>query len=233
VHRSTAAISFAVLLGCGGQRPVETASPLPSANVTARPPPVVVDDDIELASDVVEQTINPAKLPVYRGPSGVVDGTVVANGAPVAQALTGITGYAGFIIRDDPEVVMNEQRASFDPSVIIMTYGQALVIENDASEDRHPMFEQQHHKLSIHAGSSIRLHPKLPGRYKLVDGALSADVYVAMTPLHATTDARGHFRISHVPVGKLNVHAALAAHQSQAEIDVKENATTNVTLTLP
>lgn len=232
-HKSRAGFAglAMTLLACGASKPHESAVALPA--VSAQPAPVVVSDDVVVASDVVEQTINPAKLPDYHGPIGTVDGTVVTNGAPVSEALTGITGYAGFVVRANAHEVGIAERAAFEPSVVILTYGQTLVVENDSAEARHPMFEQQPHTLSVPARSRIRLHPKVPGRYKLVDGTLTADVYVALTPLHATTDARGHFRIEHVPVGELVVNAVHGERQSRADVEVKANAVTNVTLTLP
>lgn len=163
-----------------------------------------------------------------------MEGTVIANGSPAADALTGITGYAGFVVREDqPDVHIRETGDGFEPRVVVLTYGQAIVVENATSEVRHPMLEQQPHQLSVAPRSAIRLHPKLPGRYRLVDESRSADVYVANTPLHATTDSHGHFRISRVPVGKLHVHASYADHQTEGPIDVTDNAVTSVTLTIP
>ena len=192
----------------------------------------MTDDGVVLASDVVEQAINPAKLRDYDGPTGVVQGTVSENGAPIENALAGITGYSGFVVREkQPEVVVTE-RDLFDPKVVLLTYGQALVVENDTPQKRHPMFREQPHDLLVEPESGVRLHPKLLGRYKLVDGSRSADVYVAATPLHATTDAHGEFRINRVPVGKVLVNASHDGRETRAEIEVKAGVVTKVTLTL-
>ena len=231
-------LAASLALGCGSARPAGEARVLPLASATSQPsarpvePPPEVSDGVIVASDVVERATNPSKLPVYDGPTGIVDGTVLARGNAAPYAVVGVTGYSGFVIREERADVRVIEEKAFDPKVIVLTFGQALLVQNETPNVRHPAFEQQPHEVALLPGATIRLHPKAVGRYRLVDGSRSADVYVAATPLHATTDANGHFEIARVPVGKITVHA-YTDRETAAEVDVHENAVTSVKLSVP
>jgi hypothetical protein len=71
----------------------------------------------------------------------------------------------------------------------------------------------------------VKLYPPHPGYFTLVDKGSHpwavASVYALLQPLHAVSDAAGHYRIDGVPVGKLKVNARLQAVQREASADVE------------
>jgi len=58
---------------------VETTTALADGGAAAKPGPI---DVIPVPKDVVEKTVNPGHLPEYKGPTGVVEGTVYVSGDP-------------------------------------------------------------------------------------------------------------------------------------------------------
>jgi hypothetical protein len=87
-------------------------------------------------------------------------------------------------------------------------------------------------------GDPVRLYPKKPGRYRLVDHDrkyADADVYVFLHPLHTSSDLKGYYRIDGVPVGKIKVnttHPQIADSEASVEVDVKEGVVHRVDLQL-
>ena len=236
-------------------------------------------DELPIPSAMVDETVNPEKLPPYKGPTGVIEGTVYVTGDPappvmgksfdkcregeafyaktfregptldggkrtLADAIVAVTGYGGYYIPEKrPSKLISVSHCAYGARTIDMTFGQALEVKNEGSKPMFaPDFENQPSPAIMVAtlgGDPVRLYPKKPGRYRLVDRIgntwMDADVFVLLQPLHAVTDASGHFRIEGVPVGKLKIgvdHPAIAK-QVQKDIEVKDGVVTNVDLTLP
>ena len=253
----------------------QSATALADAGKPKKPGPV---DELPIPKDVVEKTVNPTHLPEYKGPTGVVEGTVYVTGdpapplmgknfdkcpqgadfyaktfregkevdgkRPLADAIVAVTGYSGFYVPEkNPNKLVTISHCTYDARTVDMTFGQALEVKNAGSAPMFaPDFENQTSPAIMVAtlgGDPVRLYPKKPGRYRLIDrlgySYLEADVYVLYQPLHAVTDIAGHFRIEGVPVGKLKVgvdHPAIDK-QVQEDVEVKDGVVTKVTLVLP
>ena len=87
------------------------------------------------------------------------------------------------------------------------------------------------------AKDPVRLYPKKPGIYRLVDHDRKyavADLYVLLQPLHGTTDPDGHYRIDGLPVGKLKVNARHPTFEDETaqDIDVQANVVVKADLVL-
>jgi hypothetical protein len=80
------------------------------------------------------------------------------------------------------------------------------------------------------------------GRYQLGDKMkqdwMDADVYVIGHPLHAVSDAKGHYRLDGIPVGQriINVrHPVVTPDTAKGvdnKIDIRENVVTKLDVTL-
>jgi len=163
---------------------------------------------------------------------------------PLADAIVGVTGYSGFYVPEQrPSKLLTIANCAYGARTVDMTFGQALEVKNDnAGPMFAPTFENQADPalmIATPGGDPVRLYPRAPGRYRLIDRVghswLEADVYVLYQPLHAVTDLAGHFRIEGVPVGKLKIgvqHPAIDK-QIQQDIEVKDGVVSEVELTLP
>jgi len=161
----------------------------------------------------------------------------------LADAIVGVTGFKDFVPEKKPSKQITIANCAYSARTIDMTFGQALEVKNDnAGPMFAPQFENQLDPAIMIAtpqGDPVRLYPRSPGRYRLIDRVgsswLEADVYVLLQPLHAVTDVAGHFRIEGVPVGKLKVgvtHPAIEG-QVQQDVEVKDGVVSTVELTLP
>lgn len=162
----------------------------------------------------------------------------------LADAIVVVTGYSGFYIPEKrPSKLVTISHCAYSTRTVDMTFGQALEMKNEGSKPMFaPDFENQLSPAVMVAtlgGDPIRLYAKKPGRYRLIDRLgnswMDADVFVLLQPLHAVTDAVGHFRIEGVPVGKLKIgvqHPAIDK-SVQKDIEIKDGVVTTIDLTLP
>ena len=158
-----------------------------------------------------------------KGPPGA-DGS-----RPLADAIVAVTGYRGSTSQSakrQPTLTIDD--CAFASRTVAMTFGQRLEIANKTKELWAPMLTQAPMPVLMMAtshGDPVQLYPPHPGYYTLVDKGkhpwAQADVYALLHPLHAVSDAAGHYRIDGVPVGKLKVNARLAALQRDASADVE------------
>ena len=183
------------------------------------------------------------------------EGTPLANGArPLADAMVGITGYAGYYVPEKNESLRIYIRdCAFSTRTIVLTLGQALEVQNKSAGVfmYAPELENQPHPALMMApptGDAVRLYPAQIGRYRVIDRAkndwMEADVYVIGHPLHAVTDEQGHYRIEGVPVGKLKIaaqHPAIMTNPDagnleqdmRTDLDIQSGIVTHVDLTIP
>jgi hypothetical protein len=284
---SVRSIVFAIAVGSLALAGCRT-DPVPAAH-TGTTTPLAGDagkkksgpvDELPIPSAVVDRTVNPARLPAYKGPTGVVEGTVYVTGDPappvmgknfdkcregeafyaktfregppleggkraLADAIVVVTGWGGgkyYIPEQRPARELSISHCAYGARTIDMTFGQALLVKNEGSKPMFaPDFENQVAPAIMIAtlgGDPVRLYPKKPGRYRLVDRIgnswMDADVFVLLQPLHTVTDASGHFRIEGVPVGKMKLgvdHPAIA-DQVQKDIEIKDGVVTNIDVSL-
>jgi hypothetical protein len=261
-------------------RPVgkDAATALAADGGTTKPKTGPVNE-LPVPKDLVEKTVNPTKLPAYKGPTGVVEGTVWVTGDPapplmgknfdkcpeaasvyskafregppleggkraLADAIVVVTGYSGFYLPEKrPNKLVTVSHCAYSARTIDMTFGQALEVKNEGSAPMYaPFLENQASPAIMVAtlgGDPVRLYPKKPGRYRLVDRLghswLEADIFVLYQPLHTVTDVAGHFRIEGVPVGKLKIGVEHPAIQGrlQKDLEIKDGVVTTVDFSLP
>ncbi|HEX4516675.1 MAG TPA: carboxypeptidase-like regulatory domain-containing protein [Polyangiaceae bacterium] len=266
------------VLGCKTDpiHPASSDGATALADAAPKPGPV---NALPIPKDLVEKTVNPNKLPEYKGATGVVEGTVYVTGDPapptmgknfdrcpaaadvygktfregpplpngsrvLADAVLGVTGYSGFIVAEkQPAKRISIHNCAFSQRTVDMTFGQALEVKNDGGQGPlfAPDFENQMAPavmIATPGGDPVKLYPKQPGRYRLVDRVgnawLDADVFVTVTPLHTTSDVKGHYRIEGVPVGNLHLNAwhPAIAHAWDKEIEVKDGVVTTVDVSI-
>jgi hypothetical protein len=170
------------------------------------------------------------------------EGPPEADGArPLGDALVGVTGYAGFYVpetRDTERLALD--RCDEAPRTIAITFGQRLEIVNRLNTLVAPYLIElpaANVLVARNGGDPVSILPSRLGHFTFSDRMggsdyLGADLYVLPWPLHAVTDASGHFRIDGVPVGSMTVSARLAAigRESSATVDVRAGASSEVTL---
>lgn len=159
----------------------------------------------------------------------------------LADAIVAVTGYTGSFVpeKDEAETVKIEG-CGYQRRVVTMTFGQRLEVKNDSTEFWTPLLEPTPNKVMMMAppkGDAVRLYPKRPGRFLLVDHDrryANADVFVMLHPLHATTDLAGHYRIDGVPVGKLKVNTThpRITTEASADVTIEPNVVARVDLVL-
>jgi hypothetical protein len=177
------------------------------------------------------------------------EGAPRADGTrPLADAIVAIEmATAGvFVAEHDEGELLTIDHCVPSSRTVVLTFGQRLEVKNAsdpaAKRSYAPQFENWPDKALMVAtpgADPVRLYPKAMGRYRLVDRAgndwFEADVFVIGHPLHAVTDANGHFRIEGVPVGKRKVdvrHPAIDAHVTK-EVELRQNVVEKVDLVLP
>jgi hypothetical protein len=172
------------------------------------------------------------------------EGAPLPNGTrPLADALVGVTGYAGFYVPGKSDVrKVTIDKCAFSERTIDMTIGERLEVYNATTILYAPVLAQVTTPAIMLApphGDPVKLYPPKPAYYTLLDrvnGAkyMTANVYVLAYPLHATSDLDGHYRIDGIPVGTMDVSARLAAIQKTAstKVDIKEHVVARVDLTL-
>jgi hypothetical protein len=122
-----------------------------------------------------------------------------------------------------------------------MTFGQRLEVLNRSKDFWTPMLEPGRNDIMMMAppfgADPVKIYPKKPGHYHLVDRDRKyavADLYAFLHPLHAASAADGSYRIDGVPAGRMTVNAFHPATHSDAsrEVEITAGRITRVDLTL-
>lgn len=165
------------------------------------------------------------------------------NGArPLQDAIVVVTGYKGYFVpeKEEAEPVIIDG-CGYEKRTVTMTFGQRLEITNKSKEFWTPMLEPGANRVMMMAPPKntdpVKIYPKKPGHWLLTDHDRHyavVDVYAFLHPLHASTDAAGHFRIDGIPVGKLKVGAThpRISGNAESEVDIRENVVQKVDLVL-
>lgn len=169
------------------------------------------------------------------GPGSTTDARTLADAVVV------VTGYAGFFVPEKREAVQTSiEGCAYVARTVTMTFGQRLEVKNLTKEFWTPVLEPGVNMVLMMAapkGDPVKVYPKKPGHYLLLDRDRKyavVDVYAFLHPLHAVTSNSGAFRIEGVPVGKLKVsttHPQVPANDEK-EIEVKAGVVTKVSLAL-
>jgi hypothetical protein len=283
----------ATLVGCrGNSQPEPTPAPTPDVPASASaeaaapsasgPPPATSTirvNVLPVPTAAVANALNPARLPVYEGPTGSVDGTITIDGdpapdtpsqdyskcpagakmyqklfragpagangkRPLADALVGVEGYAGFVPETQEALAVSIDQCAFAPRTVALTYGQRIDVTNHTTAVIAPSLDRAQTPALMIApplahGDPVKLYPPHPGYYTLEDkmGGLSflkGDVYVLLFPFHATTSTDGHFHIDGIPVGKAKLFTRLRAigKETGVDVDITAGGTQHVDLSL-
>ncbi|MBX3189324.1 MAG: hypothetical protein KF819_20035 [Labilithrix sp.] len=170
------------------------------------------------------------------GPGGV---------RPLADAVVVVTGYKGFYVKEKDEAEeIRIEGCGYTARTVTMTFGQRLEVKNLSKDFWTPVLEPGSNMILMMAppqGDPVKIYPKKPGHYLLVDRDRKyavVDVYAFLHPLHAATTPTGYYRIEGVPVtsggAKLKVssmHPQFDA-TADAEVEVKAGEVAKVDLTL-
>ncbi|HEX3343975.1 MAG TPA: carboxypeptidase-like regulatory domain-containing protein [Polyangiaceae bacterium] len=163
---------------------------------------------------------------------------------PLADAVVVVVGYTGFYLpdRSDAVKITITPSCAYPARTIAITYGQRLDITNQSRLLFAPAIDESMSTAIMVAppqekGEPVRLYPDKAGYFTLTDHMeryVKEDLYVFRHPLHAVTDAAGHYRVDGVPVGKLKVgvHHPTVDADAEAPVDVAAGVATKVDLTL-
>jgi hypothetical protein len=160
---------------------------------------------------------------------------------PLADAIVVVTGYKGFYVKEKDEAEeVRIERCAYTARTATMTFGQRLEVKNLSKEFWTPVLEPGSNMVLMMAppqGDAVKIYPKKPGHYLLVDRDRKfafVDVYTFLHPLHAVTSTAGFYRIDGIPVGKLKVsttHPQIDA-TAESEVEIKAGQVAKIDLTL-
>ena len=162
----------------------------------------------------------------------------------LADAVVVVIGYTGFYLRDpnDSVHVTISPQCAYPSRTIAITYGQRLEITNQSKLLFAPAIDASTATAVMVAppgqnGDPVKLYPDKAGFFALTDRMqtfVHEDLYVFRHPLHAVTDAAGHYRIDGLPVGKLEVgvHHPTVDADARSPVEVVAGLVVNVDRTL-
>lgn len=160
----------------------------------------------------------------------------------LADAVVAVTGYSGYYVQEKDEaeeVTING--CSYDRRTVTMTVGQRVEVKNLTKEFWTPKLEPNQSPLTMMAtpnGDAVKLYPKQPGHYLLIDHDRKwavADLYAFRHSLHTSSKLGGNYRIDGVPVGKLTInvmHPKIAGAQASESVEIKDGVVSHVDLQL-
>jgi len=153
-----------------------------------------------------------------------------------------VTGYHGFFVQEKVEAKeLRIEQCAYTSLNATLTFGQRIEVKNAARDFWTPVLEPGTNMVLMMAtpnGDPAKIYPKKPGHYLLLDRDrkyVVVDVYAFLHPLHASSDALGHYRIDGVPVGKLKVstlHPHISGATAEAEVEVRAGVVAKVDLSL-
>ncbi len=166
----------------------------------------------------------------------------VGGGArALADAIVVVTGYKGYFVPERREVKqIRIEDCAYTTRTATMTFGQRLEVKNDTKEFWSPTLAPGNDMVLMMAapkGDPVKLYPRKPGHYLLMDRDRKyavVDVYAFLHPLHASTDTAGHYRIDGLPIGKLKVsttHPQIEA-TDEKEIEIADGVVVKADLVL-
>jgi hypothetical protein len=162
------------------------------------------------------------------------DQAVAEGKRALLDAVVGITGYKDVYVPATSEAVQVEIRnCGFEPRTVVLSLGQRLDVLNREAPSKDKFFAPDLStgaikvlNLAAPGGDPVHLYPSEVGRVMLVDQMnhtyMSADVFVGAHALATVTRAGGFYRITGVPIGKLNVtafHPAFRNANAKAKVE--------------
>ncbi|MBX3205981.1 MAG: hypothetical protein KF764_12995 [Labilithrix sp.] len=160
----------------------------------------------------------------------------------LADAVVAITGYGNFFVPEKDEAKeVTIEGCGFATRTVTMTFGQRLEVKNLSKEFWAPKLEPTDSSVMMMAtpgGDAVKLYPKKPGHYLLVDHDrkyVSDDLYAFLHPLHTSSKVGGTYRIDGIPVGKVTVntsHPKIGDAEASKEVVITEDVVLRVDLEL-
>jgi len=229
---------------------VLNVTPLPAASVAAMvnpeklPPYAGPTGSVEGTIKVTGDPSPPMQADFSRCPAAALTYGAKFREGPdrtLADAVVVVTGYRGFYVpekNEAKETVIED--CAYKARTVTMTFGQRLEVKNVSNDFWTPVLEPGLNMVLMMAtpkGDPSKIYPKKPGHYLLLDRDRKysvVDVYAFLHPLHAATDAYGHYRIDGIPVGKLTVSTTHPQVDDTAEklIDIQAGVVTKVDFVL-
>jgi hypothetical protein len=158
---------------------------------------------------------------------------------PLADAMIAVQllGTGIFIPEKNESQLVTIDQCSYSARTFVLTYGQRLDVKNLAAPATGRIYAPDFENAPGYAlmiappgADAVKLYPKVIGRYRLVDKMkndwMEADVYVIGHPLHAVSNAVGHYRLDGVPIGKRTVnffHPAIPGEGVNKDVEVRAN----------
>lgn len=145
----------------------------------------------------------------------------------LADAVVAVTGYKGFVAEKAEAKTLVIEGCGYKSLTVTLTFGQRLEVKNDSNDFWTPVLEPSPRMVMMMAaphGDPVRIYPKKPGHYLLVDRDRKyayADVYAFLHPLHTSSDLDGKYRIDGIPVGKVKVNARHPRLDAETTMDLE------------
>ncbi|HVH46031.1 MAG TPA: hypothetical protein VM925_26965 [Labilithrix sp.] len=160
----------------------------------------------------------------------------------LADAVVAVTGYGNFFVPEKSEAKeITIQGCAFSTRTVTMTYGQRLEVKNLTKDFWTPKLDPVQTTVMMMAtpgGDPVKLYPKVPGHYHLIDHDrkyVVDDLYAFLHPLHTASAVGGTYRIDGVPVGKVTVnalHPRIGKSEASKVVEIKPGVVTRVDLAL-
>lgn len=159
----------------------------------------------------------------------------------LADALVTVTGYEPNFVPARTSVVRVVARdCMYNTRTIALTFGQGIEVIAQGSLTYLPDLvgaRRPAQLAAIPGKAPIRLLPKHPGQFALVDGLyfhMVADVLVLKYPTFSVTGRDGKYEITGIPTGEVTVNALLpvATLVAEARATIRPGKTTELDLTL-
>ncbi len=154
----------------------------------------------------------------------------------LADVLVAVTHYEGFVPAKEDTLKVWGKGCAWDQRTYAMTFGMQLEIDGADNRPYVPELLGQPMPAQLFVlptAPAVKLPPKKPGRYKLVDSMRLFNAAELFVLPYATTDVTGldgTFEIQGIPVGEVQINALLPQTGQTAEkkITIEEGKVTEV-----
>lgn len=161
----------------------------------------------------------------------------VGQDSALADALVTVTGYEGFVPAKGPALSVKINGCAFEKRTYAMAFGQRLEVSNtDLKGSFMPVLDPSEYRamnIALPKGAPVKIYAYQPGiNYVLRDiqgkEFMQSDVFVLKFATLDTTGLDGRYKISGIPVGKVQVNALLPVidKSKQQDFEIKEGDNT-------
>lgn len=155
----------------------------------------------------------------------------------LADVLVSVTGYDAFVPAQGPALSVKISGCAFDKRTYAMAFGQRIEVSNtDLKGSFMPVLDPSEYRamnIAMPKGAPVKLYAYKPGiNYVLRDiqgkEFMQADVFVLKFATLDTTGLDGRYKISGIPVGKVQVAALLPVLDKgdKKDFEIKEGENT-------